>query len=164
MNFNTSELCHRLKDLYEIEWTKSINTSPKLELYATIKSRLQYEKYLDDIPKFGKRQAFTKIRTSSHPLAIETGRYSKPITAREARICTVCSRKEVEDEGHLLLSCQAYKDRISMLEQISLMCPNFTNLDHKAQTMYLISAEGPICKNVATFCYLALQQRKQILK
>ena len=40
--------------------------------------------------------ALTKLRTSNHPLVIETGRWTK--TIRESHLCNQCTEYKVEDE------------------------------------------------------------------
>ena len=54
------------------------------------------------------RRNFTKLRISAHNLAIETGRYTKPIqTPIEKRICFHC--KEIESEFHFIFNCSLYQ-------------------------------------------------------
>ena len=49
----------------------------KLKTYSTIKEAFALEPYLTQSP-LSIRRDITKLRISCHPLAIETGRYSKP--------------------------------------------------------------------------------------
>ena len=49
----------------------------------------------------------TKIRISAHSLAIETRRYTKPVTPSDQRTCKYCKHL-VEDEIHFLLQCPQY--------------------------------------------------------
>ena len=50
---------------------------------------------------FHVRRNLTKLRISAHNLAIETGRYSRPIeTPIEKRLCFHC--KQVETEFHFI--------------------------------------------------------------
>jgi hypothetical protein len=50
---------------------------------------------------------------------IETGRYSKPITPLENRICEKCFSDEIESEEHLLLKCSFYyTSRCKLFETI----------------------------------------------
>ena len=60
--------------------------------------------YTDRLSTLSEHQRidFTRLRTSSHNLAIETGRWTRPITPREARICS-CG--EVQSEAHVILNC-----------------------------------------------------------
>ena len=54
------------------------------------------------------RSVLTKLRISAHPLYIETGRYSKPPTPKEKRLCCSC-RLFIEDEKHFVLYCSKYE-------------------------------------------------------
>jgi hypothetical protein len=55
------------------------------------------------------RSKLTKIRISAQLLAIETGRYCKPITPADQRFCKYCKHL-IEDEVYFLLVCPTYKD------------------------------------------------------
>jgi hypothetical protein len=55
-----------------------------------------FENYLHILSDFNRRKSFTKFRISNHKLKIETGRYSKPITPLENRICKKCFSDEIE--------------------------------------------------------------------
>ena len=53
-----------------------------------------------------KLQKVTKLRTITHPLAIETGRYGRNPKPIEERLCH-CG--EIETEEHFILKCQYYE-------------------------------------------------------
>ena len=60
------------------------------------------------------RRNFTKMRISAHNLAIETGRYAKPIEIpKEKRVCFHC--KQPETEFHLIFECPLYHDERNLL-------------------------------------------------
>ena len=61
-----------------------------------------YQHYMDDT----KRKTVTRWRLSSHKLKIETGRYSRPYTKRDDRLCKVCN--VIEDESHAIYDCKAH--------------------------------------------------------
>jgi hypothetical protein len=63
----------------------------------------RYETYISDIRNISHRKMFTRFRPSNHKLHIETGRYTRPITLVENRICSNCNSKSVEDELHFLM-------------------------------------------------------------
>ena len=52
------------------------------------------------------RIIISRWRLSNHKLNIETGRYTKPKTKREDRICTLCN--VLEDEYHVIYDCPHY--------------------------------------------------------
>ena len=91
--FNENALHHPALPLYVQEhamlkyqraWLSSINKGydpkkpNKLKVYASIKKSFSLEKYVSCY-NIAKRRNFTKLRISSHHLAIEKGRYTRPI-------------------------------------------------------------------------------------
>ena len=66
-------------------------------------SETLYNSCLDDT----KRTTITRWRLSSHKLKIETGRYTRPITERENRLCDVC--RVIEDERHAIYDCSVHR-------------------------------------------------------
>ena len=97
--FNENALHHPALPLYVQEhsmlkykraWLPSINKGynpnkpNKLKVYASIKKSFSLENYVSCY-NIAKRRNFTKLRISSHHLAIEKGRYTRPITPREQR-------------------------------------------------------------------------------
>ena len=53
--------------------------------------------------KRSRRRNFTKLRISSHHLAVETGRYTIPVTPPSQRLCKSCNSGVVGDEKLFLL-------------------------------------------------------------
>ena len=86
-----------LESKYTSQWKSHIsksenpNSPNKLKNYAEFKNDFKIENYVLSCP-LETRRNFTKFRISAHSLAIETGRYTKPKTPREERICTLCNR------------------------------------------------------------------------
>ncbi len=74
----------------------------KLRTYRLFKNDIALEPYLTLIKERSMRQNFTKLRISSHTLAIETGRHRRhaqgnlPVNERKCDICT----DSIEDEKH----------------------------------------------------------------
>jgi hypothetical protein len=62
--------------------------------------------YLNDLCLTNFLRAMSRLRTSCHPLKIETGRHCKPPLPRQNRICSVCN--VIEDEEHFFVSCKKY--------------------------------------------------------
>ena len=50
-----------------------------------------------------------QLRTSTHNLAIETGRYARPAVLSCERKCKMCALDEVEDEVHFLIRCASMR-------------------------------------------------------
>ena len=71
-----------------------------LDLNADLLRHCMYDS--SEIPEYA-RIDITRFRTGSHRLKVETGRWSR--IARELRLCS-CEKGEVQDERHLIESCQ----------------------------------------------------------
>ena len=100
---------------------------PILRTYRIYKTSYEMEPYLYLVKNHKYRLAISKIRASSHKLEIERGRYTRPKTPVENRLCTLC--KVVENEMHFLLNCSSNKvERDALFEKIQVIYSNFTNL------------------------------------
>ena len=99
----------RLKDISTQSTFDQIeNTSSgKLKFLNSLKDTYQLENYLK-IKNLANRRALTKLRTSNHNLAIETGRWTK--TDRNDRLCTQCTESKIEDEIHFLFDCPKHSE------------------------------------------------------
>ena len=58
------------------------------------------------------RTSYTKFRLSSHKLLVERGRWMKHKLQYQMRKCTLCDSEDIEDEYHVTLVCQQFKDLI----------------------------------------------------
>ena len=56
------------------------------------------------------RTSYTKFRLGSHKLLVERGPWMKPKLQYEMRKCTICNNEDIEDEYHVTLVCQQFKD------------------------------------------------------
>ena len=88
------------------EWKEGLQRKSKLRLHRTLKTDLRRESYLA-LP-IESRRKLTEMRSGTHSLRIETGRWEKePL---EQRICKVCVCGPIEDELHVLLDCCPYEE------------------------------------------------------
>jgi hypothetical protein len=55
------------------------------------------------------RKCVAKFRTGSHWLEIQRGRFTKPRTERENRLCKKCYLGLVKDEVHVVFVCPLYE-------------------------------------------------------
>ena len=98
----------RLKDISSQTIINTFETNQgKLTFLAQTKKKHKFESYLN-ISNFEHRRAITKIRTSSHKLEIETGRWSN--IPRDQRYCKNCILNKMENEYHFLFECQMYQN------------------------------------------------------
>ena len=109
-----------IKDKFVSDWRDNMNSRPGLRLYTLFKHDFRLEPYLQNIKNTNFRKMFTRLRTSSHFLEIERGRYvDKPECDR---LCSVC--KIVENEFHLVMVCPLYYDlRHEFLQIVNNMFP-----------------------------------------
>ena len=97
-----------LQNKYSAGWSAAINDvskHPVLRTYRLYKTKHCAGPYLlcNLNPKY--KKCIAKFRVSSHSLAIETGRHTKPAIPIEQRICRYCNNIVVDDELHFLLIC-----------------------------------------------------------
>lgn len=59
-----------------------------------------------------------KFRLGIHHLHIESGRWTKPKTPRQQRLCSKCTMNVIEDEYHFVFECQAYQHIRARHEQL----------------------------------------------
>ena len=160
---NPVQLKNLYKQLYTEKWQNTIkDVDGKLFTYSKLKPHFRYENYLCHVKIGQHRAALTKLRTSSHNLNIETGRYTRPKTPKEERLCTTCN--VIEDEYHFLICCSRYNDeRCHLFQNITHICPNFASLGNSDKFSYLMTAEDEVARETAKFCYLSFEKRKYIL-
>ena len=75
-----------------------------IDLYVQYKTIFKFEKYLVQLPPLS-RIAFCRFRLNNTRLPIVLGRFTKPKTPRNLRLCTLCSNEELGNELHFLLKC-----------------------------------------------------------
>jgi hypothetical protein len=107
-NYFLCEFKCRLIDTFKQEWFGNMNRSSVLDMYRIFKTSLEYEYYLDLLPK-NLRVYFVKLRASAHPLRIQTGRYSRNNIPREERYCLCCNQRDIEDEFHFICVCACFR-------------------------------------------------------
>ena len=158
-------LKYKLKDTYSKKWLEFISRSDsnKLRNYARFKKSFEMENYVK-IQKCRKRQNFTKLRISCHRLAIETGRYTRPITPNQERFCIFCNNASIEDESHLLFDCSLYEnERQKFFTNLSSFCTfPCNNTDTEVKFSFLMnynSGDTEIANAVCKFVDICFNQR-----
>ena len=135
----------KIKNHFIGRWKNEINDNqnhPKLRLYSKIKTNFSLEPYLSVPVKSKFRYALSKIRTSSHPLEIERGRHTNPVTPVSDRTCHTCNI--VEDEIHFLTNCSNYgKQRIHLYSKIQTKCPEFSTFNNEDKFVYMLRLLDP---------------------
>ena len=106
------------------EQVQNIHSNPILRTYCNMKCNFGMETYLDAIKNYKYRVAMSQLRTISHTLAIEYGRYTRPKTKIEDRKCSSCHI--LEDERHFLIECNINQaDRENLFSKLTHIAPNF---------------------------------------
>ena len=149
------------------DWTdqqNDIDKSPKLRLYAQVTNHFGIRPYLIHVKDRRYRNAISKIRScSSHILRIEKGRYTRPITPVEHRLCETCC--VIEDEIHFIIHCSTNpSERVSLYSVLNEYEPHFKNLSGIDKFYFLMRNEDPkILKWFGIFLYNSFIKRNDIL-
>ena len=129
---------------FKNHWKSSIvdiASNPILSTYILFKTDLKFETYLYIVKENRYRHALIKLRTSSHSLEIERGRYNK--TDVKERLCPYCMR--MDDEKHFILNCDAIAyERQCLFNKIKIRHTIFFDLDDLQKFQLLMMSEGPL--------------------
>ena len=154
-----------VKNNFINRWISNINAdqSTRMRTYASFKKDFIGERYLDLTPAVKHRIALTKLRTSSHNLEIERGRYRRPRVSPEQRLCSTCH--VIDDEIHFVIKCRINAcERKSFFQKMSVVDPNFTALDDKNKFVYLMQSQDQrTLKWLAKFLYNSFNIRNEII-
>ena len=151
-----NEIKQRLLDSTNQELMMSINTSTKLQSYCIFKVDTEHESYLDTIKQSKFKFALSRFRLSSHPLYIETGRYTG--IPKEERFCVFCNMRSIENEYHFLMICPHYVDiRRKYLPAYYCRWPTITKFKTIMQTK-----SKKLINNIAKFIYFAIKKRNLV--
>ena len=156
-----------IKDNFINRWQLDLNDSEKypiLRTYRLFKRNFCFEPHLNLIKNANHRSALNKFRCSSHLLAIERGRHTKPKTPIENRLCFSCNI--IEDEIHFLTNCKIYEyNRKLFFDAVSYKFPNFAHLSSEHKFIFLLSCEDPqITTHLGNFIHNAFQEREDFLR
>ena len=116
---------------------QDIEQNPILRTYNTFKSSFAIEPYLICVKELKYRVAISRLRSSSHTLAIERRRYERPKPPIEQRVCIACT-SSVEDEVHFVTQCVINIDDRRILERkISEVYSNYMQFNDIQKFMFL---------------------------
>ncbi len=117
------------KNLFITQWHSDLQKQSKMAFYRTVKDAFGEESYLL-LPSRDQRTNIARIRSSSHDLNIEIGRYSKEQHNTSLKACRFCCNQEslasleqlplfitpiLESEEHALTECPGYHHIRSLL-------------------------------------------------
>ncbi len=125
----------------------AINSEHLGHLQIPLKQKMYHNKPM----AFKCSKCFSMLRCGTAPLRIETGRYERlPV---EQRVCEVCDSDNVEDEMHLLISCNAFtQERTEFYANVSQLVGNFNELPLE-DTFIVLMSDPNICTFTARACH-----------
>ena len=137
----------KLQTIFQNWWKSQAKPTgvSKLDFYYRYKKSFQYEKYLDNVPRYF-RLYITRLRVSSHAFPIEIMRYCKNRKKRENRICPICNQNSTGDEDHYLLTCnngEISKIRDDFLKNIRNEIPQLKVFSNKNLMDYCMLLHDP---------------------
>ena len=111
----------------------------KLRTYRTYKTEFQTEHYVKVNMSRDQQKVLAKFRSCNLPLEIEIGRYTRPKTPLNDRVCKYCSSNTIEDETHLLILCNFYDDiRYELFQCASQIKHDFTDLSPSEKIIFIM--------------------------
>ena len=142
-------------------YNKMINKDD--QSYNKIKHSFGMEKYLFGVKNNKYRTVLAKLRSSSHTLAIETGRHSRPKLQVHERLCQVCQC--IGDETHLMIGCGINTDeRSHLVTRVTRVYPAFESLPNVEKCRFLLSSQdNQIMTWVGKFIYKSFALRPKAL-
>ena len=157
-------LYNKFKSNYNRLWFLSLHNDTinkdfgnKVRTYRLFKNNISLEPYLS-MKNDEQRILLSKLRISNSNLEIERGRH-RGLQAKE-RICKLCL-KEVEDEIHFLLKCEALQNvRTPFIDLINNNNYNFKHLDITEQFIWLMSNEDNFIINQLSDMILKLHSSR----
>ena len=132
----------------------------KLRTYRLYKNDFRTEYYVNLNMSRDQRRILSKFRACNLPLAIETGRYTRPKTPVNDRLCKFCNCNAVEDETHFLVECAFYSDlRDDVFRKALTNNSNFNDLSFSNKLVYLMN-DHKLQYNLATCLIQMIRRRK----
>ena len=164
---NDQLIAEKLKESMEIKQKFDLEArcqnKPKLRTFVTFKEFGITPNYILMPLSFIQRKFMAKLRLSSLPLRLETGRYERPTLPEAARLCKVCSDGiSIENESHFIFCCTSYWDIRQMWLARLKIPPNFGQLPLSDKLKLTLNAPENV-KITAQFIIDAYNVRSKIL-
>ena len=137
----------------------------KLRTYRTYKTTLSTECYIKSNMRRDHRRILARFRSCNLPLAIETGRFTKPKTPLNERLCGFCEASVIEDETHLLISCSFYSDlRHELFQNASDINTNFESMSDSEKLIFLMKTDILLIKIASTLLQMNRRRRSTMIQ
>ena len=173
----STDVTEKIKSQFDIFYLNEINKTKlgndglnhnKLRFYSTFKGCFKPEYYLTNINNRNQRAWLTRLRTSSHHLEVEKGRYQN--IPYDERLCRYCSPAfddpygRIGNEEHFLHDCKTFANqRRCFFSKLSIVLPSFPLLsrEEKVRTM-LCPASNIAAKLINKFIGIMFKSRDRI--
>ena len=131
---NSTLIRMRAEEWFKDVWNQARESSHKLVFYNSIKKELGFEPYLH-LEKHKKIKFIAWLRTSSHLLNIETGRYGAKQASQHHRACDFCT---TDDKGLLQLLANLPTIKLILEDEQHFLrdCPNYEELRNERSPVY----------------------------
>ena len=169
------DITTRIQSKFEIFFKNEINEEKlgpedgldhnKLRFYKTFKGCFKPEFYISNIANRNQRAWLSRLRTSSHRLEVERGRYTGvPFNKRICKYCPPEDRGHVDTEAHFLLDCKSFDNqRRCFVARIASVVPRFEELSREDKVKTLLCPASNIAvKLVNKFTSLMFKAREKI--
>ena len=148
----------RLIDNFIVNARDGLNKSSSMCMYRELKSDFDRSPYLTMLQNKKLRNALSKLRLSSHRLAVETGRHTNIRIARQNRKCIFCNTDDIEDEYHFVLICPLYSNlRTQLIRKYYYKHPSMLKF------IQLLNSTGKVLKNLALYISKAFEERNMTI-
>ena len=144
-------------------WEKDLQSQNKLRTYRLYKSEYKPENYVCMNLSKNVRSKLAKLRSSTLPLRIETGRFER--LAVSDRLCKFCDviPANVETEYHFVFECTKYNtERAVLFNHVFNLYPNFLNLEIP-EKWDIVMNNKQILPKTGQFIVNAMEVRNSVL-
>ncbi len=128
-----------------------------------VKTEYEQEIYLSRrINVHAHRSLFAKLRGGTAPLAIELGRYRRPIIPRENRLCPLCERAGGGRDPFILECPVLSQKREKLFAFVHTIVPDLTHFSVSDQ-LKTIMVHPRIVKPAASIIYNMFMERRALV-
>ncbi len=137
---NIYELQQYIDDKWKEKWKSNLPIKPKLRTYITFKDNYCTDRYFKECLPRKERSLLAQIRFSILPLHIETGRFRS--LNLEERTCKICTSQDIEDEFHIIISCNPYIEiQQAVYNCITSQIEEFIHFNHREKVIHITKYE-----------------------
>ena len=138
----------------------NVDNGNKLRTYRTYKNNFSTETYVKSNMRRDHRRILARFRSCNLPLAVETGRYTKPKTPIDERLCKYCDESSIEDETHFLIECELYSDiRYDLFQIATAENRNFPSFSTDEKLVYLMQSDSLLYKLASSLLKMSRRRR-----